>query len=74
MFWQWSRGKAVRRGDWKLVSHGSWGLYNLKNDRSESTDLIKEHPEIAAELEKLWMDWAKEVGASTGAKKKNKKK
>jgi arylsulfatase A-like enzyme len=58
---------AIRKGDWKLVlGNGSGGrelpkgesfvepyqLFNLKNDLSETTDLISKYPEIAAELEK----------------------
>ena len=33
--------RAVRLGDWKLVSEGNsrWELYNMKHDRTELTDL-----------------------------------
>ena len=59
LFWNWKKGKAVRRGDWKLVSHGKWELYNLKKDRSETNNVINEHPEIASELEQLFNNWSK---------------
>ena len=76
LFWQWSRGRAVRKGDWKLVSHGKWELYNIAKDRSESNDLSMQYPEITKELTNLYENWAKEVGASapkSGKKKKKKK-
>lgn len=31
-----------------------WELYNLKEDRSETRNLLKEHPEKAKKLEILW--------------------
>jgi len=64
LFWQWQLGKAVRRGDWKLVSHGNWELYNLKEDRSETRNRIKDSPEIASELQILYKKWAGDVGVS----------
>jgi arylsulfatase len=59
----------VRKGDWKLVSRFDyekraelpWELYNLKTDRSETENLIQDNTELAAELEKLYNDWAKRV-------------
>lgn len=33
-----------------------WGLFDLRNDFSESTDLAEQHPERVRELEQLW--WA----------------
>jgi arylsulfatase A-like enzyme len=72
LYWQWSRGKAVRKDDWKLVSHGDWELYNIKEDRVEANNLIGKHPEVAEELENLYLSWAKESGITD--KKKNKKK
>jgi arylsulfatase A-like enzyme len=57
LFWQWSKGKAVREGDWKLVSHGAWELYNLTEDRSETRNVIDEHPELAARLQKMYDTW-----------------
>ena len=74
LFWQWSRGRAVRKGDWKLVSHGEWELYNLAKDRSETTDLSEKYPEIKKELIALYENWAKEVGAKSPKGKKKKKK
>lgn len=64
LFWEWSVGKAVRNGDWKLVAHGkeaSWELYNLGEDPSETQNIISQHPEIAQNLQLLFEEWKKKV-------------
>lgn len=64
IFWEWSVGKAVRKGDWKLVSHGknaAWELYNLKLDPTETKNLITQQPEIASELEDEFQNWKTRV-------------
>ncbi|MGA2864872.1 MAG: arylsulfatase [Verrucomicrobiota bacterium] len=56
-FWWYHDGnRAIRAGDWKLVAdHQSpWELYDLRTDRSESTNLAALHPEMAKELERAW--------------------
>ena len=58
VFWQWSRGKAVRKGHWKLVSHGGdWELYDMNVDRTETTDLAAKNPKVVKELSLLWEAW-----------------
>lgn len=49
---------AIRDGDWKAVrrdvktkSPKKWELYNLANDRNESTNVAASHPEIIQRLE-----------------------
>ncbi len=62
LFWRSGSAKAVRKGDWKLVVSGKSGkmwLYNLATDKSELTDLAKEHPEIVAGLEAALKEWEK---------------
>lgn len=57
LWWFHSNNRAIRVGDWKLVSselYGAWELYNLATDRSETCDLAGLYPERVAELEKLW--------------------
>ena len=39
-------------------------LFNLKDDPSESQNLIKKHPEVAQRLQKLYAVWLKEVRGS----------
>ena len=62
LFWTWGSGKAVRQGDWKLVSHGkTWELYNIKEDRSESRNVISDHPERASQLQNMYTEWYKDA-------------
>jgi len=60
LYWKWSRGRAVRQGDWKLVSKEGepWELYNVTRDGTELHDLAAAQPEKAAKLEALWNTWA----------------
>lgn len=68
IFFEHEANRAVIAGDWKLVSEstkkppftGEWELYNLKDDRSETNNLIKRYPEKACEMKILWDKWANE--------------
>jgi len=74
--WEHEGNRAIRYGDWKLVSefpgtwapvrayekNGQWELYNIANDRTETTDLAAEMPEKVKALETLWKQWADRVG------------
>jgi len=66
LFWQWSKGRAVRDGNWKLVSWSDddWELYNLKQDPTEMYNLSDSIREVRKELEKLYDDWTKKTGLS----------
>ena len=58
IFWQWSKGKAVLKGKWKLVVWGKkWELYDVEKDKTETKDLSAEHPEIVNELKSLHEKW-----------------
>jgi arylsulfatase A-like enzyme len=57
---------AVRKGDFKLVKfqdNGELFLYNLTIDKKESQNLVYHNPKKAKELEKLLMNYLKEVHA-----------
>ena len=57
---------AVRKGDFKLVKfqdNGELFLYNLTIDKKESQNLVYHYPKKAKELEKLLMNYLKEVRA-----------
>ena len=57
---------AVRKGDFKLVKfqdNGELFLYNLTVDKKESQNLVYHNPKKAKELEKLLMNYLKEVNA-----------
>jgi arylsulfatase len=70
MFWEFAGSRAVRKGRWKLVAERGkpWELYNIENDRTENQNLVDEHPDLVNNLEKLYNDWAKRVGAPVNEK------
>ena len=74
IYWEHMGNKAIREGDWKLVSKkgGKWELYDLKADRSELNDLTGKHPDKARQLLAKWETWEKKVGAEKKSKKKSK--
>ena len=68
IFWEWRPGGkgdlwpnfAVREGDWKLVTNRDASrveLYNPAEDRAESENLAKSHPETVARLSKMLGEW-----------------
>ena len=58
LFWQWSRGKAVRDGKWKLVQWGQeWELYDMDADRTETNNVAAEHPDVVERLAGLHDGW-----------------
>lgn len=63
LFFEHLNGKAVRYGDWKLVSlnaRSNWELYNIREDRTELHDLSAQFPELVEKLKTKWMEWAKQ--------------
>ena len=62
--WEHEGNRALREGDWKLVSaFGSgWELYNMRQDRLETRDLSRQMPERVAAMEALYERWAGRVG------------
>ena len=58
---------AIRKGKWKLLKGNArypnkdWELYNMEQDRCETNDLAKEHPDLVAKLEQEWKEWAVRV-------------
>jgi arylsulfatase A-like enzyme/pimeloyl-ACP methyl ester carboxylesterase len=64
LWWFHDGHKAIRIGDWKAVAPigEPWELYNLANDRDESTDLAL--PE-GARLYELIADWNRQLAEFT---------
>jgi len=61
LFWEHEGNRAVRDGEWKLVSMFGkpWELYNAANDRTEVHDVASEHPKLVADLERKYQAYAK---------------
>ncbi len=58
LFWQWSKGKAVLKSKWKLVSwKDNWELFDLEKDKTETNDLSAKHPEVVNELKMIHTNW-----------------
>lgn len=58
---------AIREGDWKLILHYETQLvelYHLKEDISESNNLVALYPEKARELYSLLYQWLEETQAN----------
>jgi arylsulfatase len=62
--WEHEGNRAIRQGDWKLVSrlNDPWELHNMRSDRLEANDLAEEMPERVAALSALYDEWADRVG------------
>ena len=64
LFWEWSRGEAVRDGDWKLVRWGKespWDLYNISEDPTEINNLASLYPDTVKSMEKRFLQWKSET-------------
>ncbi len=64
IFWEHEGNRAIRIGDWKLVSKhpGGWELYDIAADRTEMRDLAARQPERVKGMSALWEAWAARVG------------
>ena len=60
IFWEHEGNRAVRSGQWKLVSRypDGWELYDMPADRVERNDLATRHPDIVKRLAAEWAAWA----------------
>ncbi|MGH9658779.1 MAG: sulfatase-like hydrolase/transferase [Bryobacteraceae bacterium] len=65
LFWRGGKGRAVRRGKWKLVEFGDdySRLYDLTTDLGEKHDLAARHPEVARDLRAAWNAWSAQMKA-----------
>ena len=68
IFFEHEGNKAVRYGNYKLVSEWSpeseynWELFDMKYDRTEMNNLGDSLYQKSAKLIRLWEEWANEVG------------
>jgi len=57
LWWFHEGNRAVRVGNWKLVSWGAdgpWELFDLQADRSETKNLVAKYPDKVQELKQIW--------------------
>ena len=68
MVWEHEGNRAVRSGQWKLVSEYGrpWELYDMQADRTELRDLAVSRAgrATAATLARAWDEWAQRCGVS----------
>jgi arylsulfatase A-like enzyme len=60
LYFHHENNRALRMGDWKLVSKrpatNEYALYDLSRDRGEQKDLTVEQPERAAAMARRWQE------------------
>lgn len=70
VFWHHENNRALRIGDWKLVSAGIdadvWSLYDLATDRAESNDLANQEPKRVSEMAARWQQLEDEFRRQAG--------
>jgi arylsulfatase len=65
IFWERAGNRAVRKGKWKIVSDyekNKWELYDLENDRGETSDISTQYPEVVRELAFDYVQWSARTG------------
>jgi arylsulfatase A-like enzyme len=64
-FWEYSKGRAARVGQWKWIeSDEGSGLFDLLNDIGETRDLSADRHGILKDLQQRWVAWKKEMDES----------
>jgi len=65
IYFEHEGNRAVRDGEWKIVSKGvnsPWELYNIPADRTEMNNLAAKHPDRVQAMTAQYETWAKERG------------
>jgi arylsulfatase len=57
VFYEYNSGAAIQDDSMKLVRSKEWELYDLSKDRTETSNLIAQYPELAQDLLKQWNAW-----------------
>jgi uncharacterized sulfatase len=58
LYWRWLGQSAIRKGKWKYLrsDHREY-LFDMEKDAEETEDLLREHPEKAAQLKRELESW-----------------
>ncbi|MGB7392907.1 MAG: sulfatase-like hydrolase/transferase, partial [Pricia sp.] len=70
IFWEYNGNRAVRFGNWKMVStsaNGSWSLYDMEADPTELNDLASSFPGVVSTLSDRYELWETSVGHQSGS-------
>jgi arylsulfatase len=70
IFWEHEGNRAIRQGNWKLVSRhpDRWELYDLAADRSELTNLAEKDPKRVEQMTASYEKWAARAQVEPWAK------
>ncbi len=74
--YEWAGNRAVWNGNWKAVSkypENKWELYDLKNDRTESTNLASKYPQVLTDLDMVYQKWTSANSVETWSEELAKK-
>jgi arylsulfatase A-like enzyme len=65
LFWRAGKGRAVRKGKWKLVEFGDnySKLYDLAADIGEKNDVSAKNAAVVRELRAEWKAWSDQMAA-----------
>ena len=61
LFWEHEGNRAVRSGNWKIVSRfpDDWELYDIAADRVERNNVAAQHMDVVKMMAADWDAWAK---------------
>jgi arylsulfatase len=70
LYFHHENNRALRMGDWKLVSKrpntNDYALYDLSRDRSEQVNLAEQQPERVRAMANKWVELEKEFRGQAG--------
>ena len=66
IFWEHEGSRAMREGEWKLVSEvgQGWELYNMSEDRTEQYDLSETEADRLKYMQAAYHEWMKRCGVA----------
>ena len=67
IFWEHEGSRAMRSGEWKLVSEvgREWELYNMNQDRTELKNMAQKEKDRVSGMEKTYLRWMERCEVQT---------